>query len=54
MHMGGKRFSTNEKVKGEVEKWTKGLVGNYFKEGIKILIPWFTTYIEGNGDYADK
>ena len=21
MHMGGKRFSTNEEVKGEVEKW---------------------------------
>ena len=31
MQMGKKRFSTNE----EVEKWTKGLAGSYFEEGIK-------------------
>ena len=49
--MGGKRFSTIEEVKEELEKWSKGLVGNYFKEGIKKLIPQFTTCIERNGDY---
>ena len=37
-------------VKGEVEKWTKGLAGNYFEEGIKKLIPRFTTCIERNCD----
>uniref|UniRef100_T1IFC7 Uncharacterized protein n=1 Tax=Rhodnius prolixus TaxID=13249 RepID=T1IFC7_RHOPR len=47
--MGGKRFSTDEEVKEEVEKWTKGLAGNYFEEGIKKLIPRFTTCIERNG-----
>lgn len=52
--MGGKRFSTDEEVKGEVEKWTKGLAGNYFEEGIKKLIPRFTTCIERNGDYVEK
>ena len=41
--MGGERFSTDEEVKGEVEKWMKGLAGNYFKEAIKKLIPRFTT-----------
>jgi hypothetical protein len=38
----------------EVEKWTKGLAGNYFEEGIKKLIPRFTTFIERNGDYVKK
>ena len=50
MHMCGKRFSTYE----EVEKWTKGLVGNYFEEGIKNIISRFTTCIEKNGDYVEK
>ncbi|KAG5332929.1 SETMR methyltransferase, partial [Acromyrmex charruanus] len=54
LHMGGKKFSTDEEVKGEVEKWTKGLAGNYFEEGIKNLIPRFTTCIERNGDYVEK
>jgi hypothetical protein len=35
MHMDGERFSTDEEVKGEVEKWTKGLAGKYFEKGIK-------------------
>ena len=35
MHMGGRRFLPYEKVKGKVEKWTKVLMGNYLKEGIK-------------------
>jgi hypothetical protein len=35
----------------EVEKW---LAGNYFEEGIKKLIPRFTTCIERNGDYVEK
>ncbi|KAG5319288.1 MOS1T transposase, partial [Pseudoatta argentina] len=52
--LGGKKFSTDEEVKGEVEKWAKGLAGNYFKEGIKKLIPRFTTCIERNGDYVEK
>ena len=54
LHMGGKTFSTNEEVKGEVEKWMKGLAGNYFEEGIKKLVPQFTTCIERNGDYVKK
>ena len=48
--MGGKRFSTDKEVKGEVQKSKKGLAGKYFEEGIKKLIPWFTTGIERNGD----
>ena len=53
--MGGKRFSTNKEVNGEVEKWTKGLAENYFEEGIKILIPRITTCIERTGgDYVKK
>ncbi|KAG5320738.1 GVQW3 protein, partial [Pseudoatta argentina] len=52
--LGEKKFSTDEEVKGEVEKWTKGLAGNYFEEGIKKLIPRFTTCIERNGDYVEK
>ena len=52
--MGGKKFSANEKVKGEVEKWTKGLVGNYCEGIIKKSIIWFTTCIEKNGDYVEK
>lgn len=54
LHMGGKRFSTDEEVKEEVGKWTKGLAGNYFERGIKKLIPRFTTCIERNGDYVEK
>ncbi|KAG5317385.1 SETMR methyltransferase, partial [Pseudoatta argentina] len=50
----GKKFSTDEEVKEEVEKWTKELAGNYFEEGIKKLIPRFTTCIERNGDYVEK
>ena len=49
-----KKFSTNKEMKGEVEKWTKGLAGNYFEEGIKKLIPRFTTCIVRNGDYVKK
>ncbi|KAG5319446.1 SETMR methyltransferase, partial [Pseudoatta argentina] len=30
------------------------LAGNYFEEGIKKLIPRFTTCIERNGDYVEK
>ncbi|KAG5327296.1 MOS1T transposase, partial [Pseudoatta argentina] len=41
-------FSTDEEVKGEGEKWTNGLAGNYFEEGIQKLIPRFTTCIERN------
>ena len=52
--MGGKRFSTDEDMKGEVEKWTKRLAGNYFEEGIKILILRFTTCIERNSDDVKK
>jgi hypothetical protein len=52
--MGGKRFSTDEDMKGEVEKWTKRLAGNYFEKSIKKSIPWFTTCIERNGDYVEK
>ena len=52
--MGGKRFSTDEEVKGEEGKWMKGLAGNYFEEDIKKLIPLFTTRIERNGDYVEK
>ncbi|KAG5313015.1 GVQW3 protein, partial [Pseudoatta argentina] len=54
LSLGGKKFSTDEEVKGEVEKWTKGLAGNYFEEGIKKLIHRFTTCIERNGDYVEK
>ena len=54
LHMDGKRFSTDKEMKGEVEKWTKGLAGNYFEEGIKKLIPRFTTCIVRNGDYVKK
>ncbi|KAG5327480.1 MOS1T transposase, partial [Pseudoatta argentina] len=46
-------FSTDEEVKGEVEKWTKGLAGNYFEEGIKKLIPRFTTCIERNAEATE-
>ena len=35
LHMGGKRFSTEEEVKGQAGNWTKVLAGNYFEEGIK-------------------
>ena len=50
-----KKNSTNEEMKGEVEKWTKGLVGNYyFEEGVKKLIHWFTTFIKRNGEYVEK
>ena len=41
-------------VKGEMEKGTKGLAGNYFEEGIKKLIPKITACIERNGDYVEK
>lgn len=53
LHVGGKRFSTDEEVKEEVEKRTKELARNYFEEGIK-LVPRFTTCIERNGDYVEK
>ena len=51
-YMVGRRLSTE--VKGEMEKWTKGLRANYFEEGIKKLIPLFTTCIERNGNYAEN
>ncbi|KAK4872242.1 hypothetical protein RN001_016366 [Aquatica leii] len=54
LHMGGKRFSTDEEVKEKVEKWAKELAENYFEEGIKKLIPRYTTCIERNGDYVEK
>ena len=55
LHMGGKRFSTDDdEMKGKVEKWTKGLAGNYFEEGINKLIPQFTTCIERYGDHIEK
>ena len=34
---GGIKFSNNEEVKGKVEKWMKGLAGNYFEEATPIL-----------------
>ena len=40
-------------VKGEVEKWTNGLAGNYFEEGIKKLNPRLTTCIQRNGDSVE-
>jgi hypothetical protein len=52
--MVGKSFSTDEEVKGEVEKRMKGFVGIYFEKGIKKLIPRFITGIERNGDYVEK
>ena len=39
IHVGGKRFSTDKEVKGEMEKWTKELAGNNFEEGIKNEFP---------------
>lgn len=54
MHMGGKRFSTDEEVKGEVKKWEKELAEDFFELGIKKLIPRHTTCIENNGDYVEK
>ena len=38
MNLGGKRFSTEEEVEGDVERWTKMLAGNCFEEDIKKLI----------------
>ena len=35
LHMGGKSFSNDEGVKGEVEKWTKGLAGNTSRKASK-------------------
>ena len=35
MHVGGKRFSTDKEMKGEVEKWTKGLAGKNLEKGIR-------------------
>jgi hypothetical protein len=29
--MGERRYSNDEELKGEVEKWTKGLAGNYLE-----------------------
>ena len=52
--MGDKIFSTDEEVKGKVQKWTKVLAGNYFEEGIKKLISQFTSCIERNGNYVEK
>ena len=52
--MGGKRFSTHEEMKGGGVEVDEGVGGNYFEEGIKKLIPRFTTYIERNDDYVGK
>lgn len=54
MHMGGNKFSTDEEVRGEVQKWVKGLAGDFFEAGIKKLIPRLTTCIERGGDYVEK
>ena len=53
-HVWEKWFSTDEEVKGKVEKCTKGLAGNYYEEGTKKLTPPLTTCIERNGDYVEE
>lgn len=54
MHMGGKKFSTDEEVKGGVNKWAKEVAAEFFDQGIKKLIPRLTTCIERDGDYVEK
>ena len=39
---------------GEGRCGWRGWQGNYFEQGIKKLIPRFTTWIEKNGDYIEK
>ncbi len=34
MHMGGKTFSVDDEVKGEVNKWEKELAGDFFAKKI--------------------
>ena len=53
-HLGGKKFSTDEEVKEEVDTWMTELAGNYFADGIKKLIPRLKTCIQRNGDYVEK
>ena len=54
MHMGGKKFSTDEEVKVEVKNWAKEVAAEFFDQGIKKLIPRLTTCIERDGDYVEK
>lgn len=54
MHMGGKRFSSDEEVMEEVKKWSKELAGDFFDTGIKKLIPRLKKCIERDGDYVEK
>jgi len=53
-HMGGKKFSADEEVKGAVDKWTKEMAAEFYEAGIKKLICRLTTCIERNGDYVEK
>ncbi|KAF0755058.1 protein GVQW3-like [Aphis craccivora] len=53
-HMGKKKFSTNEEVKGTDYKWTKEVAAAFYEVGIIILICRLTTNIERDGDYVEK
>ncbi|VVC28199.1 Ribonuclease H-like domain,Transposase, type 1 [Cinara cedri] len=53
-HMGGKKCSTDEEVKGAVDKWTKEMAAEFYDAGIKKLICRLTACIERNGDYVEK
>lgn len=52
--MSGKKFQTDEVVKLEVLKWTKEMVGEFYEEDIKKLVPWLINCIELPDDYGKK
>lgn len=55
MHTGGKKFSTDEEVKGEFDNCGKEVVGEFIEVGIKKKsIPRLTTCIERDGDYVGE
>lgn len=53
MHTGEKKICNSRG--GEVDKWTKEVVPEFYEAGIKkLILRHLTTCVERNGDYMDK
>ena len=52
--LGGKRFSSDDKVIATVDKHFKGFGASYFSERIKKLEEHWTKCVEVEGDYVEK
>lgn len=53
-HLGGQRFSSDEEVKEEVERYLNSLAVDWFDTGIQKLTQRLQKCVDVNGDYVEK